>query len=197
MYVSQYTKTIAEPFARAAVVTADAITYGVETAVVDSVRLYRALTSEQAIAVYQTAWLLCQLAFWLTVLAGEYAVKAVRAFRRYYQAEWSADVACLIHQIWPQDIAAAEPPETAEPIEEAQVETVATETVGAKVMPAPETEAQVTDETRVSAIPDYRSLTTPALRKACTPKGIRWRDAHGKGRHLKKAEMLEALTSLQ
>lgn len=152
MYIQQYTKTIAEPFARAAVLTADAITYGVEAAVVDSVRLYSALTSERAIAIYETIWLLCQLAFWLTVLAAEYAVKAGRAFRRYCQAEWATDVAWLVQQIWSQEITAAEPVEiAAKPIEEAQPVTAATETAeAAKVMAAPEPVAQVSDATSVS-----------------------------------------------
>lgn len=196
MYIQQYTKTIAEPFARAAVLTADAITYGIETAVVDAVRLYRALTSERAIAVYETLWLLCQLAFWLTVLAAEYTVKAGRAFRRYYQAEWATDVAWLIHQVWPQDSAADEPVETAvKLIQEAQAMIATPVKVEAKVMPIPEPGAEATDATPAPAIPDYQTMTSPALRRVCSDKDIRWRNAHGKGKHLKKAEMLEALTS--
>ncbi|HEY9906035.1 MAG TPA: hypothetical protein V6D18_00340 [Thermosynechococcaceae cyanobacterium] len=31
------------------------------------------------------------------------------------------------------------------------------------------------------------------LRQQCQQAGIKWRDAHGKNRHLKKAEMIEAL----
>lgn len=95
-----YTKTIAAPFGRAAVLTADAVVLGLRTATADSVRLYRALTSEKAIALYQTAWLIAQLAFWLLVLAGQYTVVAIRACRRYYQAEWASDIQRLIRQVW-------------------------------------------------------------------------------------------------
>lgn len=34
------------------------------------------------------------------------------------------------------------------------------------------------------------------LRQQCQQAGIKWRDAHGKNRHLKKAEMIEALKQL-
>lgn len=40
---------------------------------------------------------------------------------------------------------------------------------------------------------NYASLTTEELRKVCATAGIVWRNAHGKGKHLKKGEMLAAL----
>ncbi|MBW4523332.1 MAG: hypothetical protein KME16_27150 [Scytolyngbya sp. HA4215-MV1] len=35
------------------------------------------------------------------------------------------------------------------------------------------------------------------LRQQCQEAGIKWRDAHGKNKHLKKAEMIEALERLE
>jgi hypothetical protein len=35
------------------------------------------------------------------------------------------------------------------------------------------------------------------LRQQCQQAGIKWRDAHGKNKHLKKAEMIEALERLE
>ncbi len=35
------------------------------------------------------------------------------------------------------------------------------------------------------------------LRQQCQSAGIKWRDAHGKNKHLKKAEMIEALRRLE
>jgi hypothetical protein len=40
---------------------------------------------------------------------------------------------------------------------------------------------------------DYSTLTSAQLRKECTAAGIRWRNAHAKGRHLSKGEMIAAL----
>jgi hypothetical protein len=45
----------------------------------------------------------------------------------------------------------------------------------------------------VPAEPDYAAMNSTQLRKECSLKGIRWRNAHGKGKHLKKGEMLKAL----
>lgn len=40
---------------------------------------------------------------------------------------------------------------------------------------------------------DASTTTVETLRQACSAQGIRWRDAHGKHKHLKKAEMMAAL----
>ncbi|MDX2212309.1 MAG: hypothetical protein SFY66_03375 [Oculatellaceae cyanobacterium bins.114] len=44
-----------------------------------------------------------------------------------------------------------------------------------------------------------RRKSTPVeeLRKQCQQAGIKWRNAHGKNKHLKKAEMIEALQQLR
>ena len=45
--------------------------------------------------------------------------------------------------------------------------------------------------------PAKRSLSpVEQLRQQCQQAGIKWRDAHGKNKHLKKHEMLEALKAL-
>lgn len=39
-----------------------------------------------------------------------------------------------------------------------------------------------------------RKPAAPELRKACQAAGIKWRNAHGKGKHLSVKEMTAALT---
>jgi hypothetical protein len=43
---------------------------------------------------------------------------------------------------------------------------------------------------------DWSILSPYDLRKACQTRGIRWRNAHGKNKHLSKAEMIAALSGL-
>lgn len=40
---------------------------------------------------------------------------------------------------------------------------------------------------------DLASLTSAELRRQCQAAGIRWRNAHGQGRHMSKGEMIAAL----
>ena len=58
----------------------------------------------------------------------------------------------------------------------------------------------------VTPVEDTSKKSTPAkrkptpvelLRQQCQAAGIKWRNAHGKNKHLKKAEMLEALQQLE
>jgi len=44
---------------------------------------------------------------------------------------------------------------------------------------------------KVEAAP--KPVTSAELRRQCQAAGIRWRNAHGQGRHLSKAEMISAL----
>jgi hypothetical protein len=46
---------------------------------------------------------------------------------------------------------------------------------------------------KVEAAP--KPVTSAELRRQCQAAGIRWRNAHGQGRHLSKAEMLQALAA--
>jgi hypothetical protein len=42
-------------------------------------------------------------------------------------------------------------------------------------------------------VPEWAALGVPQLRTECQVRGIRWSNAHGRNRHLKKAEMVAAL----
>jgi hypothetical protein len=42
-------------------------------------------------------------------------------------------------------------------------------------------------------IRNYQAMSAIELRKECGAQGVKWRNAHGKSKHLSKAEMLEAL----
>jgi hypothetical protein len=44
--------------------------------------------------------------------------------------------------------------------------------------------------------PVWAEMTPEQLRKACQQQGIKWRNAHGKSKHLKKAEMVAALSTI-
>ena len=41
--------------------------------------------------------------------------------------------------------------------------------------------------------PDWAKMSNAELRRECARKGIAWRNAHGKGKHLLKGEMIKAL----
>lgn len=80
---------------------------------------------------------------------------------------------------------------TPEPVKEATPATTVAATISTPVAvlqvatPAPVQESTATN---------YSRLTSQELRRACQDRGIRWRNAHGAGRHLKKPEMVAALT---
>jgi hypothetical protein len=49
----------------------------------------------------------------------------------------------------------------------------------------------------VAAIaPAWAALNPEQLRKECSARAIKWRNAHGKNRHMKKAEMVAALGAI-
>lgn len=41
---------------------------------------------------------------------------------------------------------------------------------------------------------DYSLLSCDQLRSLCTERGIKWRNVHGKNKHLRKADMVSALS---
>jgi hypothetical protein len=45
--------------------------------------------------------------------------------------------------------------------------------------------------------PKRKPTPTEQLRQQCQKAGIKWRNAHGKNKHLKKAEMIAALQQLE
>jgi len=49
----------------------------------------------------------------------------------------------------------------------------------------------------VKAEPAAQPLTSAELRRQCQDAGIKWRNAHGKGRHLSKGEMIAALQEIE
>jgi hypothetical protein len=64
--------------------------------------------------------------------------------------------------------------------------------VAAKEMAEP----QITVEIGPEAEPiDFSKLTVPQLRVECDKRGIHWKNARGKGKHLLKGEMVKALKS--
>lgn len=57
-------------------------------------------------------------------------------------------------------------------------------------------EAVLTIEVETApATPNYTAMTVPQLRKECTTRSIRWRNARADGQHLRKREMLLALNT--
>lgn len=54
-------------------------------------------------------------------------------------------------------------------------------------------EAEMEAITIACDIRNYQAMSAIELRKECGAVGIKWRNAHGKSKHLSKAEMLEAL----
>jgi hypothetical protein len=51
----------------------------------------------------------------------------------------------------------------------------------------------VTPDEQPLTIADYATTPTPELRKLCSVKGVQWRNAKGKGKHLTKREMIAAI----
>lgn len=45
------------------------------------------------------------------------------------------------------------------------------------------------------AKPDYSAMTRDQLRKACQQQGVKWRDVHGRNKHLTVEEMRSALAA--
>jgi len=41
---------------------------------------------------------------------------------------------------------------------------------------------------------DLGTLSSAELRRRCQAAGVKWRNAHGKGKHLRKGEMVQALS---
>ncbi|MEM6838480.1 MAG: hypothetical protein AAF609_16685 [Cyanobacteria bacterium P01_C01_bin.120] len=142
-----------------------------------AIATYKTLTSQQAQRIYKDAFIITsvvvQVTFWLAVLASLYAIKTGRAFRRYYEAEWAADVQRFLSY-----------PDCCIAVAESASEPVAATTEA--VQPA------IPDA--VQAILNGNVKTTKKLRSIATHFDIRWRNAHGEGRHLLNAEIRDALS---
>lgn len=55
--------------------------------------------------------------------------------------------------------------------------------------------ARMSQKVTSATLPDWASMTPADLRKACQQQGIKWRNAHGRNAHLKKAEMIARLVA--
>ncbi|MDB9529672.1 hypothetical protein PN498_27035 [Oscillatoria sp. CS-180] len=152
-----------------------------------AIATYKTLTSQQAQRVYRDAWTITRVIVQVTALAlyaaGLYTIIAGRKFRAYYEAEWAADVErflsypdrCLTKEAASEPVAA-----TTEPV----TELIATDAEAAQ--------AAIPDA--VQAILNSNVKTTQKLRAIATHFDIRWRNAHGEGRHLLNAEIRDALS---
>ena len=47
---------------------------------------------------------------------------------------------------------------------------------------------------KVKAEPDYKGMSAVALRQLCSDRGVVWRNAHGRNKHLSKPEMISLLS---
>ena len=63
--------------------------------------------------------------------------------------------------------------------------------------PVPAAAAEMTAPVAIVRVkvptPDWAKMSNAELRRECARKGIAWRNAYGKGKHLLKGEMLKAL----
>lgn len=192
--------------------------YGVAT--------YQAFTSDAAQEIDKATGAILQLICWLAVLAVFTALQLGKAFRRYYEAEWSRDVSrfvdwieATLYRYLTSDCA----PKTEEPTAETSITaetataTLQTEppvaateplvTVTEDTTPAATDLAAVATETTASAqrspLPDalqsiVNSDGTPTtkLRKLATHYNVPWRNTRGTGKHTKNADLKTALQDL-
>lgn len=165
----------------------------VEQAIASACRdTYRSLTSDRAIAYYRDAikitWILTQITFWLAVAAAVGIWKLSHACYRFYQNELHDDLVRLAQWI------ATYPDRCIKPIA----------LLPAAPHVAPESEASTTEalvsredaqtpQTALSndviAIINSDRSNTQKLRKLAQISGLQWRNAYGKGKHLRNHEI--------
>lgn len=142
-----------------------------------AIATYKTLTSEQAQRVYRDTWTITRVVVQVTVLAlyaaGLYTIIAGRKFRAYYEAEWAADVQRFLS--YPDRCLT----------EEASAP-VADTTVDAEEAQAIPADVQIILDSSVKA--------TKKLRAIATHFNIRWRNAHGEGKHLRNDDIKAALS---
>lgn len=63
--------------------------------------------------------------------------------------------------------------------------------------PVPKEQRVISKAPAPPAKPARKLSPTEELRQQCQQAGIKWRHAHGKNKHLKKAEMIAALAALK
>jgi hypothetical protein len=147
-----------------------------------AISTYETLTSQQAQRVYRDAWTITRVVAQVTALAlyasGLYTIIAGHAFRRYYEAEWSADVQRFLS--YPDRCIDEGVTDETEALE------IATTTpVEASVDIIPEA---------VQTILDSDCKMTKKLREIASYYGISWRNARGKGKHLRNGDIRALLS---
>lgn len=151
-----------------------------------AIATHTTLTSDQAKEHYKTAWLLTQLAFWLTVLAGVYTIEAGRKFRAYYEAEWSRDVNRLVDWIATYPDRCIDEGTTDSPAEVLEIATPA------KIEASVDADDVIPEV--IQSILDSDCKMTKKLRAIATHFDIKWRNARGEGKHLLNADIKTALS---
>lgn len=177
-----------------------------------AIATYDALTSDRAKAIYAIIrdraqeigtilWVVAQLAFWFSILAGLYTIQAGRQFRAYYQTEWADTVnwiltypdRCLetedlsVTPVVLDDVATVEAT-----VQVGQTEALALVPVVTEVIVS-ETAINSDIPEAIQAILDSDRTKTAKLRAIATHFDIRWRNARGQGRHMLNAEIQTAL----
>jgi len=167
--------TLLQPYAIAGQTIAETATSTYNTLSTLAIATYETLTSQQAQRVYKDAYVITRVFIQVTALAlyaaGLYAIIAGRKFRAYYEAEWAADVQQFIHR----NGGLADAESASEPVAEAN-------------------EAQPEIPAAVQTILDSSCKTTKKLRAIATHFNIRWRNAHGEGKHMLNTDIKAALS---
>lgn len=139
--------------------------------------VYNTLTSDEAIALYQYIWAWCQVAYLVVVALATMAQEQVDIFVEGCQSV--EEVAAYVEPLTGQSC----------PIEIPDVSVELPEVV--------EVAAMITIDGNCDNLvePIYSNMSAVELRKECQSYGIKWRNAHGKGKHLLKEEMVALLSA--
>jgi len=154
-------------------------------------------TSDEARQTYrwvsQMTVALGQLAFWSTVWAWtkvqRWADAEVQSclYIEDYEIDYQADYGI------PDDIWNSDPDHIADAGKKVEADPFSP-TVNEHYPAVPAAMAPVA--TLVVPVTKAQPLTSAELRRQCQSAGIKWRNAHGKGRHLSKGEMIAALQEM-
>lgn len=142
-----------------------------------------AFTSRDAIRTYRAIGRLCVIAGMVAIALGYSARDAWEWFLRENAA--------------PQPIAEQAVTEF-DPVLENAAEPVSDPVLGDDIKSVPSIIDAIVPFVRPQPSPvtvDWAILSPYDLRKACQARGIKWRSAHGKNKHLSKAEMVAALSA--
>jgi hypothetical protein len=172
--------TLLQPYAIAGQTISETATSTYATLFSLAIATYETLSSDKAQRIYKDAYIITSVIVQVTALALYvaglytilYTIIAGRKFRAYYEAEWAVDVERFLSY---PDRCLTDAESASEPVAEAD-------------------QAQPVIPAAVQTILDSNVKTTKKLRSIAAHFDIRWRDAHGKGRHLLNAEIKAALS---